>query len=160
MRIGIGYDIHRTCAGDHIWLGGVKVTAPFSLEGHSDADVLLHAITDAVLGALAQEDIGHHFPPSDEKNRKRKSSDFLKFAIERMREAKYKIANVDCNVICERPRIAPLRDKLRTSLATLLQIDLSQVSVKGKTNERADTVGQEGAVICQAVVLLVSHENR
>ncbi len=108
MRVGLGYDIHRTKEGDHVWLGGLRIPAPFSLVGHSDADVLLHAITDAIFGALGDYDIGYHFPPSDEKNRGRKSAEFLQFAIARMKSAAYKIGNIDCNIICEMPRITPV----------------------------------------------------
>jgi len=163
VRIGLGYDIHRTLwpaeggdADEHIWLGGEKIAAPFTLQGHSDADVLLHAITDAILGALADFDIGHYFPPTDAANRNRKSSDFLVFALSCMQSAGYKIANLDCNIICEIPRIAPHREQIRAALARLLQIDQSQVSVKGRTNEKLDAVGEERAVACQVVVLLVS----
>ncbi|HRP70292.1 MAG TPA: 2-C-methyl-D-erythritol 2,4-cyclodiphosphate synthase, partial [Turneriella sp.] len=103
MRVGLGYDIHRTQSGSSIVLGGVTFDAPFSLVGHSDADALLHAITDAILGALADYDIGYYFPPSKEENKKRASSDFLFFAVERMRTRGYAIENIDCNVICEVP---------------------------------------------------------
>ncbi|GAB4432806.1 MAG: 2-C-methyl-D-erythritol 2,4-cyclodiphosphate synthase [Turneriella sp.] len=161
MRIGLGYDIHRTGEGDHVWLGGIRVAAPFSLVGHSDADVLLHAITDAILGAIADYDIGHHFPPSDEANRGRPSADFLRYALERMLQRGYAIANVDCNIICELPRIAPVREDIRSSLSALLGIGLSQISVKGRTNEKTDAVGEGRAVVCQAVVLLTeSGESR
>lgn len=155
-RIGLGYDIHRTGEGDHVWLGGVKVSAPFSLVGHSDADVLLHAITDAILGALGDNDIGHYFPPSDEKNRGRKSSDFVTFAVKRMQSAGYAIANADCNIICEAPRILPVREAIRASLAGLLGVSEGQVSIKGRSNEQVDAVGERRAVVCQAVVLLVA----
>jgi 2-C-methyl-D-erythritol 2,4-cyclodiphosphate synthase len=154
MRIGLGYDIHRTTTGDSIWLGGVKIPAPFSLVGHSDADVLLHAITDAILGALADFDIGHYFPPSDAANKNRPSRDFLTFALEKMRARQYAIGNIDCNIICETPRIAPIREDIRRSLSTLMHIDLDQVSVKGRSNEKVDATGRGEAVICQASVLL------
>ncbi|MFZ5629979.1 MAG: 2-C-methyl-D-erythritol 2,4-cyclodiphosphate synthase [Spirochaetota bacterium] len=154
MRIGLGYDIHRTGEGDHVWLGGVRVAAPFSLVGHSDADVLLHAITDAILGAIADYDIGHHFPPSDESNRGRPSSDFLRFALERMQQGGYLLTNIDCNIICELPRIAPVREEIRSSLAALMGIAVNQVSIKGRTNEKVDAIGEGRAVVCQAVVLL------
>lgn len=157
-RIGSGYDIHRTGEGDHVWLGGVRIAAPFSLVGHSDADVLLHAITDAILGAIADYDIGHHFPPSDEGNWGRASADFLRFAADRMQRAGYGIANIDCNIICELPRIAPVREEIRASLARLLDISVTQISVKGRTNEKADAVGEGSAVVCQAAVLLMAHD--
>lgn len=163
LRIGLGYDIHRTrlpAAGgagdDHIWLGGAKIPAPFSLVGHSDADVLLHAVTDAILGALADYDIGHYFPPSDAANKDRPSRDFLSFALERMRARGYTIGNIDCNIICEAPRIAPVREDIRRSLASLAGINPDQVSIKGRSNEKVDAVGRGEAVVCQAAVLLLS----
>ncbi len=155
MRVGLGYDIHKTGPGDHVWLGGVKIAAPFALVGHSDADVLLHAVTDAIFGALGDGDIGHHFPPTDEKNRNRKSSEFVQFAVTRMQSAGYAIGNIDCNVICELPRISPLRAELCHSIAKLTGTSAGQVSVKGRTNEKQDAVGEGRAVVCQAVVLLV-----
>lgn len=159
MRIGLGYDIHRTQPGDCVFLGGVRIPAPFALAGHSDADVVLHAITDAILGALADYDIGHYFPPSDETNRDRKSSDFLLFAVGRMQNAGHRIGNVDCNIICETPRISPVREEIRISIAGLLGVSPGQVSVKGRTNEKVDAVGRGEAVVCQAVVLLVPAGN-
>lgn len=155
MKIGLGYDIHRTQPGDHVWLGGVKVAAPFSLVGHSDADVLLHAITDAILGALADYDIGHYFPPSDPANKNRPSSDFLLFAVEKMRVKKYRLGNLDCNIICEEPRIAPVREEIRLSLARLLEINTDCISVQGRTNEKVDAVGRGEAVVCQVSLLLL-----
>lgn len=155
-RIGLGYDIHKTEPGDYVWLGGVKVPAPFALVGHSDADVLLHAVTDAIFGALGDGDIGHHFPASDGKNRNRKSADFVQYAVARMKSAGFSIGNIDCNIICELPHIAPVRDELRASLAHLVGASIQQVSVKGRTNEKQDAVGQGSAVVCHAVVLLVS----
>lgn len=154
MRVGLGYDIHRAKPGDHIWLGGVKVNSPFALDGHSDADVLLHAVTDAILGALALDDIGHHFPPSDPENKNRASKDFLAFAVAKMKGANYAIGNIDCNIICEEPRVASWRQQIRDSLASLLGVSLSQISVKGRTNEQLDAVGRKEAVACQAIVLL------
>lgn len=153
-RIGLGYDIHRTIPGKHVQLGGLQIAAPFSLEGHSDADVLLHAVTDAILGALAMEDIGHYFPPTDPANKGRASSEFLEFAVKSAHEKKYNVGNVDCNVICEEPKIGPHRQAIRESLAKLLKVDIGQVSVKGRTNERVDAVGRKEAVAVQAIVLL------
>lgn len=157
MRVGLGYDIHRTGPGDGILLGGVKIPAPFSLVGHSDADVLLHAITDAILGALAMEDIGHYFPPGDPVNKGRASADFLAFAVKGAQEKNYAIGNVDCNIICEEPKIAPYRQKIRESVARLLQSGIEQVSIKGRTNERVDAVGRKEAMAAQAIVLLVAN---
>lgn len=154
LRIGHGFDIHATCPGDHVVLGGLKIPAPFSLKGHSDADALLHAITDAILGALGDEDIGHYFPPNDEVNRGRPSVDFLRFAVERAREQGYLINNIDCNVICERPKIGLYRKELCENIARLLQIAPDQVSVKGRTFEKLDAIGAEKGLAVLAVVLL------
>lgn len=156
-RIGLGYDIHRTQPGDHVWLGGVRVAAPFSLVGHSDADVLLHAVTDAILGALSDYDIGYYFPPTAMENRNRKSSEFLAFVVERMDRAGYCIANLDCNIICEEPRIAPVRDDIRASLSRLLRISITRASVKGRTNEGVGAIGAKAAIACQAIVLLTAN---
>jgi 2-C-methyl-D-erythritol 2,4-cyclodiphosphate synthase len=157
MRIGLGYDIHRTDpSGQSIWLGGIKIPAPFSLIGHSDADVLLHAVTDAIFGALADQDIGHHFPPADAANKNRSSGDFLAFALQRMNTRGYRVGNVDCNIICEEPRISVVREQIRASLASLMKVGIDQVSVKGRSNEKVDAAGNGQAVICQAIVLLLS----
>jgi len=155
-RIGIGYDIHATTAGDHIWLGGVKIVAPFALKGYSDADVLLHAITDAILGALGDGDIGSHFPPSDSANKNRPSRDFLEFAVGRMNKRGFRIENIDSNVVCELPKIDPVREVIKNSIAAIARIRVDQISVKGRTHEKLDAAGRGEAVICQAVVLLTT----
>ena len=154
MRIGIGYDIHATCPGERVILGGVSIPAPFSLKGHSDADALLHAITDAILGALGEPDIGTFFPPSDSVNKNRDSAEFLKFAIDKMRAAGFEITNIDSNIICEQPKISPYRSSIIQNIALLCDIDSSQVNVKGRTNEKLDATGRGEAIATQAVVLL------
>lgn len=156
LRIGNGYDLHRTKPGDHIMIGGVRIESPFSLEGHSDADVLLHAITDALLGAIADKDIGYYFPPSDEANRGRPSVDFLKFAYNLVQEKGYNLINLDSVIICERPRIKSVREEIRETVARYLSVKPNQVGIKGKTNEQVGSVGREEAIACHAVVLLGS----
>jgi len=160
VRVGLGYDIHRIrdrgCKGSIITLGGLQFDCDFSLDGHSDADVILHAITDAILGALGDRDIGYYFPASEAVNRGRKSADFLIFARNRMINAGYQIANIDCNVICEEPKINPIRKRLIESVAGLLAIEKSRVNIKGRTNEKMDSVGKGEAIICQAIVLLIT----
>jgi 2-C-methyl-D-erythritol 2,4-cyclodiphosphate synthase len=153
-RIGHGFDIHRTEPGDGVWLGGVKVPAPFALSGHSDADVLLHAITDAIFGALADHDIGHYFPPSDPANKGRASIEFLQFALGRMRDQGYSIGNLDCNIICEAPRISPVREAIRDALGMALALPTDRISVKGRTHEKVDAIGRSEAVSCHVVILL------
>lgn len=154
MRIGHGYDIHRTKAGDSVTLGGIQIPAPYSLEGHSDADLLLHALTDAILGALGEPDIGFFFPPSDSVNKNRNSADFLIFAREKMKAADYQIENADLTLICERPKIAPHRTKITSNIAQILDCNADQVNLKGRTNEKLGDIGNEQAMAAFAVILL------
>ena len=153
FRIGLGYDLHQTQDGDHIILGGEVIPAPFSLKGHSDADVLLHALTDAILGAIGDNDIGFYFSPNDSVNKGRSSSDFLLFANQQMKDQYYEIGNIDAVIICERPKISIYRSKIIAKLASLLNIDISLVNIKGKTNEKQDSIGSENSVAVHCVVL-------
>jgi 2-C-methyl-D-erythritol 2,4-cyclodiphosphate synthase len=132
------------------------VTVPFDrhLVGHSDADVLLHAVTDALLGAAALGDIGELFPDTDEANRGRDSAEMVRRAMQLVNEAGYRVANVDCIVFAEKPKLSPFKDAIRRKLAELLQIDVNQVGLKAKTGERVGPVGREEAIEAQAVVLL------
>ena len=154
MRIGIGYDLHRTKPGKQIILGGVEIPAPFGLEGHSDADLLLHAITDALLGAIGDKDIGYYFPPGDEENRNRPSVDFLKFAHELVQKAGYSIANIDTVIVCERPKIKPVREEIKENISLMLSLKPGQIGVKAKTSEEVGAIGRQEAMAAQAVVLL------
>lgn len=154
IRIGTGYDLHRTCPGNEIIVGGVAIESPFALEGHSDADLLMHAITDALLGALGDKDIGYYFPPSREENRGRPSVEFLTYAYDLVKKQGYSLINLDSTIICERPKIKKVREEIRENLARILQVKPSQIGIKGKTNEGVGAVGREEAVSCHAVVLL------
>lgn len=154
FRIGIGYDIHRLTPGRPLWLGGVLVPYEKGLDGHSDADVLLHAIIDALLGAAALPDIGHYFPPSDPAIKNIASAAMLAKAVSEVQRLGYRLANVDSVVIAEAPKIAPHRDAMRKTIARLLGISASAVQVKGKTNEGLEAVGQGLAIAAHAVVLL------
>ncbi len=154
FRIGYGYDIHPTQKGDHIIMGGIRIPCTFSLKGHSDADVLLHSITDAILGSLGSRDIGFHFPSNDIKNKKRNSSEFLKYAIELMHNRNYGICNLDVNIICEQPKIQDHRDKLEANIAKLLQTNIDLVNIKAKTNEKLDSIGKGKAIAVHSIVLL------
>jgi len=154
FRIGIGYDIHRLTKGRPLWLGGIQIPFEKGLEGHSDADALLHAIIDALLGAAALPDIGHYFPPSDPSIKDIASATMLARALKEVRLLGYNVANVDSVVIAEAPKIAPHRDAMRKTIARLLGIPVSDVHVKGKTNEGLDSIGQGLAIAAQAVVLL------
>ena len=155
-RIGIGYDIHRLVEGRKLILGGVEIPFEKGLLGHSDSDVLTHAICDALLGAAALGDIGSHFPDNDPQFAGASSLDMLARVVEVLRERGYQVANVDSTVMTERPRLAPHIGAIRHKLAAVLQVAVEQVSVKAKTNEKLDAVGQGEAMTAQAIALIVS----
>jgi 2-C-methyl-D-erythritol 2,4-cyclodiphosphate synthase len=154
IRTGLGWDVHRLAAGRPLILGGVTVPSDFGLEGHSDADVLSHAITDALLGAAALGDIGMHFPDSDPKWKGADSAQFLAHAAGLVRQAGYTIVNVDATVILERPKLKDYRLAIRESLARTLSLDVDRVSVKFKTAERVGPVGEGRSSEAQAIVTL------
>lgn len=154
VRVGQGYDIHRVDETRTLVLGGVIIEEGPGLAGHSDADVLLHAVTDAVLGAAALGDIGTHFPPSDERWRDADSADLLREALRLAGEAGWELANVDSTIICERPRLSPYIQEIRGRIVSITGADLGDVSVKAKTNEGLDALGQGLAIAALAVVLL------
>jgi 2-C-methyl-D-erythritol 4-phosphate cytidylyltransferase/2-C-methyl-D-erythritol 2,4-cyclodiphosphate synthase len=153
-RTGMGFDVHRFVAGDHLWLCGVRIPHTQALEGHSDADAALHALTDAILGALAAGDIGLHFPPSDERWRDASSRRFLEHADELVRNAGGAIVHCDVTVICEHPKLAPHRDAMRASIADILHTDISRVSVKATTTEGLGFTGRGEGLAAQAVVTI------
>lgn len=155
IRTGLGWDNHRTATGRDLILGGVKVQSEIGLEGHSDADVLSHAITDALLGALAAGDIGMHFPDSDPKWRGADSLVFLRHACSLVADAGFRIQHVDSTVILERPKLKDYRVAIRESLAGAMGLELGQVSVKFKTSEKVGPVGEGRSAEAQAVVTLV-----
>lgn len=154
MRVGQGEDVHRIDEGRTLVLGGVIIEEGPGLAGHSDADVLLHAITDAVLGAAALGDIGGYFPPGDPRYAHADSADFLRTALRLAREAGWEVANIDSTVRTERPKLAPYLDLIRERIAEIAGISAGQVSVKAKTAERLDAVGRGEAMFASAVVLL------
>ena len=154
MRIGYGYDSHRFEKGRPLMLGGVNIPDSDGLRGHSDADVLIHAVIDALLGAAALGDIGSHFPDTDPKWKGANSALLLEEVVGEVAAAGYAVGNVDATVICERPRLRPHVDAIRARLAELLRVDLSRVSVKGKTNEKMDDVGAGLGVEVHCVALL------
>ncbi len=154
MRIGTGSDLHRVDDGEILVLGGVIIEEGPGLVGHSDADVLLHAITDAVLGAAALGDIGKYFPPDDPRYEHADSADFLRKALELTREAGWELANIDSTVTTERPRMAPYIEPIRERLAEIAGVATDQVSVKAKSAEGLDAIGRGEAMSAQAVVLL------
>ncbi len=154
FRIGSGYDVHKLGPGDHVTLCGIEIANERALIGHSDADVALHAVTDAIFGAIADGDIGSHFPPTDPKWRGASSDQFLAYACERMRERGFDLSNIDLTIICENPKIGPHRDAMRARLAEITQIDVSCVSVKATTTERLGFTGREEGIAAEAVTLV------
>lgn len=154
MRIGFGYDSHRFAPGRRLVLGGVEFPGEDGLDGHSDADALTHAVIDALFGAAALGDIGSHFPDDDPRWKDAASSDLLSAAVSEIAAAGYRVANVDATVVCERPRLRGRTDAMRERLAGMLGVDVSCVSVKGKTNEGMDAVGAGAGVAVYAVALL------
>lgn len=158
IRTGLGWDVHRLAPGRPLILGGVAIPCEFGLEGHSDADVLAHAITDALLGALALGDIGMHFPDTDPRWRGADSLVFLRHAAQLAAGEGYRIANIDANVVLERPKLKEFRAPIREKLASVLGIEAGRVSVKFKTAEKVGPVGEGRSAEAQAVATLVREQ--
>ena len=154
MRIGHGYDVHRLVEGRDLILGGEKIDHPLGLDGHSDADVLLHAVMDALLGAAALRDIGSHFPDTDMRYKGADSRVLLRAVREKIDAAGYRVGNVDVTVIAQKPKLKPYIPKMLENIAADLQIDISQVNVKATTEERLGFTGTEQGMACHAVCLL------
>ena len=154
MRIGQGYDVHRLVEGEELWLCGIQIDHTHGLAGHSDADVALHALTDAVLGAIGAGDIGQHFPPSDPQWRGARSDQFLAHAMKLASEAGFALGNADPTIIYERPKIGPHREAMRVRLAAILGASPHQISVKATTTEGLGFTGRQEGIAAQAVVLL------
>jgi 2-C-methyl-D-erythritol 4-phosphate cytidylyltransferase/2-C-methyl-D-erythritol 2,4-cyclodiphosphate synthase len=150
-RVGFGFDVHALAAGEALWLGGVRIPHDKGLKGHSDADVVLHALTDAILGALAAGDIGDHFPPSDPQWRGAASSLFLDHARRLVAERGGRIEHVDVTIICEAPRIGPYRDAMRERIAAVLRLHPERISIKATTTERLGFAGRGEGIAAQAV---------
>ncbi|WP_294391857.1 bifunctional 2-C-methyl-D-erythritol 4-phosphate cytidylyltransferase/2-C-methyl-D-erythritol 2,4-cyclodiphosphate synthase [uncultured Sphingomonas sp.] len=150
-RTGLGFDVHAFEEGDHFWLGGIRISHSRGLSGHSDADVALHALTDALLGTIGDGDIGTHFPPSDPQWRGAPSHRFLTYARERVIVAGGRIDHVDITIICEEPKVGPHRDAIRARVAALLELKEAQVSVKATTTERLGFTGRREGIAAQAV---------
>ena len=155
-RTGLGWDVHRLAPNRPLILGGVTIPSEFGLEGHSDADILAHAITDAILGAAALGDIGMHFPDTDPRWKGADSLVFLKHALDLARAAGYELVNVDSTVILERPKLKDYRTPIRQKLAAALGLPIDRVSVKFKTAEKVGPVGEGKSAEAHAVVTLVS----
>ncbi len=156
VRTGIGYDVHRLAEGVELWLCGLPIPHDRGLTGHSDADAALHAVVDALLGAIGEGDIGQHFPPSDPRWKGARSAQFVEHAAGLVAQAGYRIGNVDLTIICEAPKIGPHRDAMRAKLAELLGIGAGQVSVKATTTERLGFTGREEGIAAQAVATVLA----
>jgi len=154
-RVGIGYDLHRLIAGRPLILAGVTIPFELGLDGHSDADIVCHAVTDAILGAAGAGDIGRLFPDTDPRWKGANSIQLLEGAVARVRDASYRVSNVDVTVIAQKPKLLPYLDQMRANLAAALGVDPSAVSVKGKTNEGVDSMGLGESMACHAVALIV-----
>ena len=150
IRTATGYDVHAFTEGDHVWLGGVRIPCPRTLTGHSDADVPIHALVDAILGALADGDIGAHFPPTDPQWRGAPSDKFLAFAVDRVRQRGGRIAHLDITIVCEAPRIGPHRDAMRARIAEIAGVGIDRVAVKATTNEKLGFIGRGEGIAAMA----------
>lgn len=153
-RIGLGYDIHKLTQGRDLIIGGVKITHEKGLLGHSDADVLIHAIIDAMLGALALSDIGTLFPDTDDKYKDIDSTILLKNVYEKISQMGWRIVNIDSNIIAQEPKMMPYIPKMKTVLCDILDLQPDELSIKAKTNENLDAVGQKLAIESHAVIML------
>ena len=156
VRLGHGFDVHAFKNGDHVVLFGVKIPHKFSLKGHSDADVALHALTDAIYGALADGDIGRHFPPNEAEWKGAASDVFLKHAVALSAKQGFRISNLDCTIICEMPKIAPHWEAMRRSVADITQVPEERISIKATTSESLGFTGREEGIAALASACLVS----
>jgi 2-C-methyl-D-erythritol 4-phosphate cytidylyltransferase/2-C-methyl-D-erythritol 2,4-cyclodiphosphate synthase len=155
IRVGNGYDVHRFSKGDFVTICGIKIPFSFGLEGHSDADVGLHALTDAILGALGKGDIGEYFPSTDEQWRNASSQIFLSHAGEVLSSMNASVQNLDITIICEVPKISPYRDEMKNNICEILSISPSRVNVKGKTNETLGFIGRKEGIAAQATATIL-----
>ena len=154
IRVGQGYDVHKFEPGNHVWLCGVRIEHTQGLNGHSDADVAMHALTDAIYGALSDGDIGHHFPPSDERWRGAASDIFLRDAVERVINRGGYVMNADVTLVCETPKIGPHRDAMRAKLASIIKIDVSRIAVKATTSEGLGFTGRREGIAALATATI------
>ena len=156
IRLGNGFDVHAFCDGDHVMLCGVAVPHDHGLLGHSDADVGMHAITDAIYGALAEGDIGRHFPPTDPKWKGAESHIFLKHAVDLAADKGFRVSNIDCTLICERPKVGPHAAAMQAALAQITGIEAGRISVKATTSEKLGFTGRKEGIAAIATATLVS----
>jgi 2-C-methyl-D-erythritol 4-phosphate cytidylyltransferase/2-C-methyl-D-erythritol 2,4-cyclodiphosphate synthase len=156
VRLGNGFDVHAFEDGDHVVLCGIRVPHTKALKGHSDADVGMHAVTDAIYGALAQGDIGRHFPPSEMEWKDADSAIFLKHAVDLAAEMGFKIANIDCTLICERPKIGPHAPAMTNRMGEIMELEESRISIKATTSETLGFTGREEGIAAIATATLVT----
>lgn len=154
IRVGLGYDVHHLVEGRELWLGGIKVSHTMGLEGHSDADVLIHAICDALLGAANLRDIGYHFPDNADKYLNIDSKILLSRTLELIRQKGYEVCNIDATICAQRPKLAPYIDNMRTALAKAAGINTEDISIKATTTEHLGFVGREEGMAAYAVALI------
>ena len=154
MRIGHGYDVHKLVEGRDLILGGVKIDHHLGLLGHSDADVLLHAVSDALLGAAGLGDIGKHFPDTDPQYKGADSLKLLEIVAQRVKEAGYRVSNIDVTMIAQRPKLRPHIEKMEANIASAVGVDVSRINVKATTEEKLGFTGREEGMACHAVCLL------
>ncbi|MBL7884765.1 MAG: 2-C-methyl-D-erythritol 2,4-cyclodiphosphate synthase [Bacteroidia bacterium] len=154
VRIGFGFDVHQLKEGKDLWLGGIKIDAVKGAVGHSDADVLIHAICDALLGAAGMRDIGYHFPDTSNEFKGIDSKILLKRVIELLQKENYSVGNIDCTLVLEQPKINPHIELMKTTLANIIQIEVGDIGIKATTNEKMGYVGREDGVCAYAVALI------
>lgn len=159
LKIGHSKDIHRLAPNETLFLGGIEIKHDLGLVGHSDADVLLHAITEAIIGAMGMGDIGHFFPDTDEKYKNADSKLLLKHVVEVMKENKYIINNIDSTIFAERPKIYPFISEMRTTIAKICEIETECVNIKATRGEKIGAIGREEGIGAEAVVLLIKENN-
>ena len=158
MRVGHGFDVHRFSEGDHVVLGGVKIPFVKGIEAHSDGDVVIHALCDALLGACALGDIGKHFPDSDPMFKRSDSRFFLKTVAKLIYDTGYELINLDCTVVCEKPKISKYRNKIISSLIKLINVDKNVINLKGKTVEKLGLIGKEKAIACEVIISITKYD--
>jgi len=158
FRIGQGTDIHRLVAGRQLILGGVEIPWDKGLHGHSDADVVCHALSNALLGAIGEGDIGRHFPDSDQRYKGASSIDLLRVVVGLVKERGYRVGNADLTILAEKPKLGPYREEMRKNLAVVLEVDPVDVNIKATTGEKMGFVGREEGMMAEAIVLLEAKE--
>lgn len=159
IRVGIGYDVHRLTEGHPLIIGGVEIDYPYGLKGHSDADVLLHAICDAILGALALGDIGSHFPDTDSAYKDADSRELLRLVVKLVKDRNYIIGNIDATIVAQLPKLAPFVQQMRKNISSDTETDMGCVSVKATTSEQLGFEGRQEGISAQAVVLIKQLDN-